>query len=209
MNVISCGVRDLGQPVSLESSESLLGPNAVPRRRREFVLGRECALKALGVLGYPGHLVGRHDDRSPQWPSGVVGSITHTEGYVAAIVAKQCAYTSLGLDVERIDAITPSIYHYIFCAEEREWLSNFRARQQKSLAAVIFSAKEAFFKAWYPVMGEILGFHDVHIGLIGNSVIATTVNRRGTAGHETSGRFCITEEIVVTTTQFIRREAEY
>ena len=74
--------------------------DAVPRRRREFAMGRACARRALARLGIenrpllPGH------DRAPVWPRGIVGSISHCEGFCAVAVARRDRTSSIGLDVE-------------------------------------------------------------------------------------------------------------
>jgi hypothetical protein len=69
--------------------ELRLMASAVPRRRAEFAAGRACAraaLRRLGINGWP-LLVG--SKREPLWPAGVVGSITHTDGLVAAAVSRR------------------------------------------------------------------------------------------------------------------------
>ena len=43
---------------------------------------------ALLALGRPVPTVGAHPERDPVWPADVVGSITHTDGWVAAVVAR-------------------------------------------------------------------------------------------------------------------------
>ena len=40
-------------------------------------------------------------NRAPLWPRGIVGSISHCEGYCAVVAARQDRFAGLGLDVER------------------------------------------------------------------------------------------------------------
>src|SRR5258708_8108427 len=72
---------------SLLSLEESLVAKAVPKRRREFTAGRNCARRALAQLGYPDFalLAGSHGQ--PLWPPGIAGSITHCDDYCAVAVA--------------------------------------------------------------------------------------------------------------------------
>ena len=75
--------------------------NAAHKRRAEFLAGRFCAQRALLRLTHQINSPGINADRSPLWPLGCVGSITHSDSWAAAIVAKQAHYLGLGLDIER------------------------------------------------------------------------------------------------------------
>lgn len=63
--------------------ESLIS-RAVEKRRREFVSARHCARVAMGQLGLDSAPILRGDRNMPLFPKGVVGSITHCDGYRAA-----------------------------------------------------------------------------------------------------------------------------
>ena len=73
---------------------------AVPKRRREFATGRGCARAALNRLGEPPVPILRGPQGAPLWPAGVVGSITHCDGYRAAAVARTSDIATVGLDAE-------------------------------------------------------------------------------------------------------------
>ncbi len=73
---------------------------AVAKRRSEYLAGRWCAREALAMLGVPGlPALGR--DRSPQWPGGTLGSITHSQGIAEVMVADAHHWLAVGLDTER------------------------------------------------------------------------------------------------------------
>ena len=74
---------------------------AVEKRRAEFGTARVCARRALAQLGFPPMPLVPNKDRSPVWPQGVVGSITHTRGYCAVIVAP--------VSLEWTSSISPAI----------------------------------------------------------------------------------------------------
>src|SRR4051812_2128234 len=76
--VASYEVQDATVPEPLFSEELEVVSRAVAKRKREFALGRMCAHRALSALGVPACGLPMAADRSPVWPSGIVGSITHS-----------------------------------------------------------------------------------------------------------------------------------
>lgn len=61
--------------------------NAVPKRRGEFATGRRFAHRALAILQAPPGPLLVNEDRSPRWPPGVTGCISHTDRYCAVAAA--------------------------------------------------------------------------------------------------------------------------
>jgi len=138
---------------------------AVPQRRAEFQAGRAAARAALRSLGIEQFdlLSGPH--REPLWPKGVVGSITHTLHHCASAVARQADVTSLGIDLEAEEALSDDLIALACSEHERKLLLQMPDRAPGIWAKLIFSAKEAFFKAYYPHAQTFLEFHDVGIAL--------------------------------------------
>jgi 4'-phosphopantetheinyl transferase EntD len=131
---------------------------AVDKRRAEFGTARVCARRALARLGYAPMPLVPNKDRSPVWPAGVVGSITHTRGYCAVVVAPDSAFISLGVDAEQDKTLTPDMIEMICTPHERTHLF-------ERDAVVYFAAKEAFYKCQYPLTQQFLGFQDVELDL--------------------------------------------
>lgn len=132
--------------------------NAVPRRQQEFAAGRAAARTAMAALEFPASAIATGADRAPVWPAGLIGSISHTDTICAAVVAPARALRSIGIDLE-LDADLPSdVLEAICTTAERAWLSGLPPAQQGRAARLIFCAKEAFFKAQYPVTGAMIGF---------------------------------------------------
>jgi 4'-phosphopantetheinyl transferase EntD len=145
---------------------SLLGAKAVPRRRREFALGRACARLALAHAGYTApRPILRGNRGEPLWPAGWVGSITHASEVAAAVVAEEARVLSLGLDIEDLRReLSPGFVYMIGLPEERAWVAERPDPEEVHLRTMqLFSAKEAVFKALYPLGHVPLGFLDARL----------------------------------------------
>ena len=137
---------------------------AVPRRRGEFAAGRACARAALTQLGLPAAPILPGPRGAPQWPAGVVGSITHCDGYRAAAVARARDVLTLGLDAEPAGPLPGGVLDAVSLAEERGRLPALTAAAPHvAWDRLLFCAKEAGYKAWFPLAGRWLGFEEAAI----------------------------------------------
>jgi 4'-phosphopantetheinyl transferase EntD len=154
-----------GSPgTGLFPEEITLVARATEKRRREFTAGRECARAALAGLGLAAVPILRGYRGAPQWPDGVVGSITHCPGYVAAAVARAQDLAAIGLDAEPNAALPGGVLELISLPAERARLRRLAAAAQgTSWDRLLFCAKEAVYKAWFPLTGRWLGFADADI----------------------------------------------
>jgi 4'-phosphopantetheinyl transferase EntD len=157
-------------PLELLSAQELsCVSHCASERIERFAAGRLCArltLEALGLAGFP-LLTAR--DRQPVWPAGVTGSITHTAGYAAAVVGRRGALRSLGIDSEVAAQVHRELWPGITAPSE---LARLRALPEAAAcrqAAVLFAAKEAFYKSQFPLTGERLAFADVVIDSVADS----------------------------------------
>ncbi|MDR3414696.1 MAG: 4'-phosphopantetheinyl transferase superfamily protein [Nevskia sp.] len=144
-----------------EELEELGG--AIARRAGEYAAGRLSARLALAQLGIREFPLRRGEDRRPLWPQGVVGSITHTRGFGGAVAARRERYRSIGVDAERIGRVGRHLWPKICTGAECAWLDLLPPDRQDQAGAVIFSAKEAFYKCQYGVTESWVGFHDVEL----------------------------------------------
>lgn len=147
----------------LSEAEQRRIASALPKRRDEFTTGRACARLALERLGAPRAEVPSGSAGEPLWPPDVVGSITHCETYRACAVAWKTSIDSIGIDAEENEPLPDGVLDRISSAAERSLMPGGKA--DACLDRVLFSAKEAVYKAWYPLSHEWLGFHDVHLEL--------------------------------------------
>jgi len=103
-------------------------------------------------------------DRSPLWPAGFVGSITHSQDMAFAAVARTEQAQSLGLDVERLMPPETALELASIVASPAEYARLLQAPwDHPLLTTVLFSAKETIFKCLYPVIKRQFDFSDVVI----------------------------------------------
>jgi 4'-phosphopantetheinyl transferase EntD len=158
-------MRGSGDPSTLLASELKQIRGACRTRMAEFAAGRACARRALEELGIEDFSLLIGEGRRPSWPNGIVGSITHTNDYCVAAVARKSHCKAIGLDAEVIGRIEPDLYPYICTAKERDQLSVMGPALGAKAAALIFSAKEAFYKCQYTLTGEFLDFQDIQLNV--------------------------------------------
>src|SRR5918999_1016252 len=146
------------------SDEAAAVASAGAERRREFGTVRWCARKALRQLGVSAVPILPNEDRAPRWPVGVVGSMTHCAGYRAAVVARSGELCGVGIDAEPHAAMPPDVLDFALQEEERARLVALAdTGPDLHWDRLVFCAKEAVFKAWFPLTGSWLDFEDVSV----------------------------------------------
>jgi len=171
-----------------------------PRRAAEFHAGRACARRALSRLGWRDWPLLPAPTREPQWPDGVVGSITHSEDYCAVAVAGARRYAGLGIDVETIARVGPGIAASICTRRELEDIAADAGRDLP--LAAWFSAKESVFKAVFPWLRLVFEPSDVEIAFDRRrqafAVRAPRMPRLDAACSQLEGRFALSGARVLT-----------
>jgi 4'-phosphopantetheinyl transferase EntD len=153
-----------GDPATLVAAEMAACSGYSTKRLMEFAAGRMCARRALRELGYDGVTLLANADRTPRWPAGSVGSITHTDGYCAAVVGDAARFRGVGVDAELVGRVTVDTWRLLFTSVDLEQLAAAGgAGERARLATIIFSAKEAFYKCQYALTGAWVDFHDVAV----------------------------------------------
>jgi 4'-phosphopantetheinyl transferase EntD len=150
---------------ALHPAERALVATAHPKRLREFTAGRRAARQALARLDRGGAPLLAAADRTPCWPPGITGSITHSGRYCAVAVAPSAAIAALGIDAETRPGIERELWDGILTASERAWLEEMPAARQVPLARLLFTAKECTYKCQHALTGRFLGFQEVSIRL--------------------------------------------
>jgi 4'-phosphopantetheinyl transferase EntD len=127
-----------------------------PPRQREFAAGRMCARRALDLLGVGASGLLPDADGIPQWPEGTVGSISHCRGVAMAMSAKSVDCRLLGLDLEKTNRLSAGAINKVLHPVEQIFAGG---DQQK--ASILFSLKEAFYKAQFPKWRAVGNFSDL------------------------------------------------
>ena len=137
----------------------------VNKRLGEYLAGRLCAREALRQLYGQALVPGRDEDGVPIWPAGAVGSITHSAGQAAAIVASAQQWQGLGLDLEkRLSAERAArLAGEILTPAELERAAGLNPQAFAGLVTLTFSLKESLFKALYPLVLTRFYFHDAEL----------------------------------------------
>lgn len=149
-----------GTALLVRAEEVELISAASAKRQEEFLLGRSAAREALQAIGGPtGVPILRGDRGEPLWPAGCIGSIAHAGDIAVAAAASKDRIRSIGIDLEdsarRVDA---RLIRRI-CADAELPLVSGGARALLEL----FVAKEALYKALYPLTGTYFGFKDAEL----------------------------------------------
>ncbi|WP_035796284.1 4'-phosphopantetheinyl transferase family protein [Kitasatospora mediocidica] len=150
-------------------------------RRRESATVRACARQALTELGLPPTPVLPGVRNAPQWPAGVVGSMTHCDGYRAAALARDSRLLAVGIDAEPDAPLPSGVLESIALPSEAAWAA--AAPGGGGLphrGRLLFSAKESVYKTWYPLMRTELEFEDAEIRFTQDPPAAGVAGRSGT-----------------------------
>ena len=143
----------LGLPVAGDLPLEDPGP-VVPARRVEFAAGRSAARAEMAALGLPPLPIPMGADRAPVWPGGVTGTITHCAGACLALAGQAADWHGLGLDAEPLVPLEAGLWPLILGPdEEGDGLQALRS----------FVAKEAAYKAQYPLSRTLFDFHTLRL----------------------------------------------
>ncbi|MFK4100729.1 4'-phosphopantetheinyl transferase [Streptomyces sp. NPDC019531] len=186
--------------------EEALIAYAVEKRRREFTGARNCAREALAELSVPPTAILPGVRGAPVWPPGVVGSMTHCDGYRSAAVARTEDVRAIGIDAEPHAALPAGVRRKIVTgtaeAAQLLWLAGeFPTVHWDRL---IYSAKESTYKVWSVLTGKWLGFRDALItphprsGTFGVRLLVPGPVVDGVTVDRFEGRWVVQDGLVVT-----------
>jgi 4'-phosphopantetheinyl transferase EntD len=154
---------DLEDAVLLPGEEAAVR-GAVEVRRREFTTARHCAREALTQLGMPRVAIPAGGNGEPVWPPGISGSVTHCAGYRAAAVARTEAVAAIGIDAEPNAPLSGDVLSMISRPPERDMLAALPPGGA-CWDRLLFSIKEAVYKAWFPLAHRWLGFDEAQVAI--------------------------------------------
>jgi 4'-phosphopantetheinyl transferase EntD len=200
---------------ALFAEEEQVVADSVEKRRREFVTGRTCAHEALELLGVPAAPVLPGPKGEPRWPAGVVGSITHCDGYRACALSRARDHASLGVDAEPDRPLPAGLLADIALPAERRRLAELDgALPGGNWDRLLFCIKESIYKAWFPLTEIWLGFEDAAVtidpgrGTFGARLLVPTPAKAGRDLSALSGRWSARDGLLFATVAVATPRAE-
>jgi 4'-phosphopantetheinyl transferase EntD len=146
--------------------EAELVARAVDKRKREFATARALAREAMARVGRHDVEILSADDRSPIWPEGITGSISHCDTRAVVAIGARAHVGTVGVDVEHRDELKRELWKTVFLADEIAALdARFDPAARGRMALALFSAKEALYKAQHPWSSRFMGFHELRVEL--------------------------------------------
>ncbi len=155
--ILASAIQDLTGDLYPEERAEI--EKAIDRRRHEFATGRVLARRAMNELDLQPMPVLRGKQREPIWPAECTGSITHAEQWAVACVARASTLRSVGIDLERADRVGGDLHGKLFNPGEQAAI----AQGPANMAGLMFSAKEAIYKATFPLVGRFIGFREAEV----------------------------------------------
>jgi 4'-phosphopantetheinyl transferase EntD len=102
----------------------------------------------------------------PVWPAGLVGSLAHDAEVAIAAIARQQEFRCVGVDIEPADPLAADLLGIVATAAERETMGD-----DPHGGRLLFSIKEAVYKAVYPLDRIFLDHHDVEVSLSAGTAV--------------------------------------
>ena len=196
--------------LDLHASEQAFIRSAVGKRQREFAAARRCARQAMGALGQPGVPILPDRHGAPRWPPGMIGSMTHCAGFAAAAVAWSANHRAIGIDAEPHEALPEGVLAMIALPPElRQVVALSREEVAVHWGKLLFCAKEAAYKAQFPLTGAMLGFQqglvdlrrdgtDSRRGSFSVLLTAPGLHIDGVQGQALQGRWAVANGLLAT-----------
>lgn len=157
---------------------------SVVKVKRASGAARIVARQLLTQLGYPASALPKSASGAPVWPAGVTGSLAHDSRVAIAAVGLSRDVGALGIDVEPAELLPSELLDLVATPRER-----LRMADDPYHGRLLFVAKEAVYKAVYPLDQTFLEHHDVEINLADRKAIVRN-------GRVVELRFCLAAHVV-------------
>lgn len=136
----------------------------------------------------------------PVWPRGVVGSLSHTKGLRAAAVAFSHDAAAVGIDVEPADSLPEGVLSAVLRPAEARQVGRLASSGVTFADRILFCAKEATYKAWFPLTHRWLGFHDADVELRTDGTFTAYILARPTPVPLIEGRWQVADGFITAAT---------
>lgn len=178
------------RPITLGDEHALLPEEArafersVVSVRRASGAARIVARALLRQLGYETTALPRSFGGAPIWPKGVLGSLAHDSGVAVAAVSTSQELAGIGIDIEPAEILPADLLELVTTPRER-----LRIESDPYQGRLFFVAKEAAYKAVYPLDRVLLDHHDVEVDLAAQQAIVCN-------SRVVKLRFCMSSHLV-------------
>lgn len=153
-------------PARLMPIEQAWIATATERRRHEYAAVRELGRTLLSEFGQPPQPIPSLPSRAPVFPPGFVGSLSHGADRALAAMARKCDLLSISCDIEPREPLPSGVANHVLRPSEQAALRDFPPWFDR----LVFSAKEAAFKAQHQLSGALPEFHEIAIKFDGNGI---------------------------------------
>lgn len=159
----------------------------------------------MNALGHPKFDLLPAKNKSPRWPIGVQGSISHHHN-LAVCIGWQSPATEqgdLGIDIESITdpPLALKLWRSIVSPAEKKFLETLSLPFFTSLT-LVFSAKESLYKALFPMVKHYFDFLDARVVGFTNTFLAlellVTLSTHIRAGMVFNCHYAIKDDEVLT-----------
>lgn len=127
-------------------------------RKCHFFTGQYISKIALNDLKSDSLTVQRHEDGYPLWPNRFSGSISHTKGLACCAISNTIKFVGVDVQIKIADSALLLIENRALSSDEQHHIASTNVFDQSTAVTLIFSAKEAIFKAIYPNVRIMFSF---------------------------------------------------
>lgn len=149
-----------GDEDALLTEEAAAFAGSVVKVRRASGAARIVARQLLQQFGHPPCALPKGAAGAPVWPAGIIGSMAHDSRIAVAAVGMRADVGALGVDIEPAEPLPSELLDLVATPQEQLKLAYDAYRGR-----LLFVAKEAVYKAVYPLDRMFLEHHDVEINL--------------------------------------------
>jgi 4'-phosphopantetheinyl transferase EntD len=171
----------------LDEEKASMGFPAIDRCRASGAV-RRVARELMVTIGHAGLPILKGTSGAPIWPAGIVGSMAHDDRVAVAAVGLRRDLEAIGIDIEPAVPLPPDVLEVVAMPQELCAIAD-----DPLQGILLFAAKEAIYKATYPLDHEFLDFHDIEVDLAGR--LAKTRTGRTLALH-----WCVFSHVLVVAT---------
>ncbi|MGA8614102.1 MAG: 4'-phosphopantetheinyl transferase superfamily protein [Xanthobacteraceae bacterium] len=174
-----------GDEHALLPEEAAAFATSVVKVRRASGAARIVARELLAKIGLPHRALPKGRGGAPVWPNGIVGSMSHDSRIAIAAIAPSRNFSALGIDIEPAETLPPELLDLVITPQERSHID-----EDPCGGRLLFAAKEAVYKAVYPLDQTFLDHHDVEVSLSRRQAVVRN-------GRLLKLQFCISEHLLV------------